>query len=151
MDLKVKLMMHYRHILLATDLSDQSDQVARRAQEIAQESKAKISIIYVMEHSPVAYGGEYSIPIDVNLQEALEKKAKDSLTKQAEKFGINPADQHLLSGSVKLAVIDTAEEIGADLIVVGTHSHTGLIALLGSRASSILNHAKGDVLVIRIK
>lgn len=143
-------MIDYKHILLATDLSGQSNLTGKRAREIADESKARLSVVYVMEHSPVAYGGEYSIPIDANLEESLEKKAKDSLAKLGSKFGIALNDQHLASGSVKLAVIDTAEEIKADLIVVGTHSHHGLDVILGSRASAILSHAKCDVLVIRI-
>lgn len=143
-------MLGYKNILLASDLSGHSDFVAKRAREIADDSKAELSVVYVMEHSPVAYGGEYSIPIDASLEESLEKKAKQSLSKLGKKFKIKDANQYLTSGSVKLAVIDTAEEIGADLIVIGTHSHTGLNAILGSRASSILNHSKCDVLVIRI-
>ncbi|MCB1827105.1 MAG: universal stress protein [Coxiellaceae bacterium] len=143
-------MKDYKHILLATDLSGQSDIVAKRAREIADESKAKLSVVYVMEHSPVAYGGEYSIPIDANLEESLEKKAESSLAKLGNKFNIASDNQHVSSGSVKLGVIDTAEEIKADLIVVGTHSHHGLEAILGSRASAILNHAKCDVLVVRV-
>lgn len=144
-------MISYKHILLATDLSTHSDVVAKRARELADESKARLSVVYVMEHYPVAYGGEYSIPIDASLEESLEKKAKESLAKLSQKISIASSDQHLASGSVRLAVVDTAEEVKADLIVIGTHSHTGLAALLGSRASSILNHAKCDVLVIRIR
>ena len=143
-------MKDYKHILLATDLSGHSDFIAKRAREIADESNAQLSAVYVMEHSPVAYGGEYSIPIDADLEESLEKKAKQSLTKLGDKYGIKKENQHLASGSIKLAVIDTAEEIGADLIVLGTHSHTGIDALLGSRASAILNHSKCDVLVVRV-
>lgn len=143
-------MTDYKHILLATDLSGHSDKIAQRAREIADESKARLSVVYVMEHSPVAYGGEYSIPIDANLEESLEQNADDSLAKLGAQYGIEGDDQHLASGSVKLAVIDTADEIGADLIVVGTHSHKGIDALLGSRASAILNHAKCDVLVVRV-
>lgn len=143
-------MKEYKHILLATDLSTQSDKIATRAREIADESNAQLSIVYVMEHSPVAYGGEYSIPIDVSLEESLEKKAHDSLAKLGAKYGIANKDQYVASGSVKLAVVDTADEVKADLIVIGTHSHHGLDAILGSRASAILNHAKCDVLVVRV-
>jgi hypothetical protein len=43
---------------------------------MAQESQAKLSIVYMMEHSPAAYGSECAIPIDANLEESLEKKPK---------------------------------------------------------------------------
>lgn len=144
-------MAKYKQILLASDLSAQSEYIAERAEKMAKDSNAKLSVIYVMEHSPVAYGGEYSIPIDFNLEETLEKQARESLSKLGEKFNIKPKDRHLESGSIKLAVIDTATEINADLIVVGTHGHHGLDVLLGSRANAILHNAKCDVLVVRVK
>jgi len=139
----------YQHMLLATDLSEHSDRLARYARKMADEFDAKLSVIYVMEYSPVAYGGEYSIPIDVSLETSLEKKAKDCLAKLGRKFNIKTADQHLGHGSVKLAITDLAQEQNVDLIIVGAHSHTGLDALLGSRASAILNHSKCNVLVVR--
>jgi len=144
-------MTDYNHILLATDLSDKSDYVAEQAKKMADKSSAKLSTIYVMEHSPAAYGGEFSIPIDANLEEILEKQARDTLAKLGKKYGIDAAHQHLANGSVKMAVAETAEEIKADLIIVGTHSHHGLDVLLGSRANAILHRAKCDVLVVRIK
>lgn len=142
-------MTEYKHILLATDLSNQTEKIAKKAQTISNNNNAKISAIYVMEHSPVAYGGEYSIPIDASLEESLEKKAQETLNKLGGKFGIAEKDLHIGNGSVKIAVTDLAIEIGADLIVIGTHSHHGLDAILGSRASAILNHAKCDVLVVQ--
>jgi universal stress protein A len=144
-------MTDYNHILLATDLSEKSDYVAEHAKKMAKESGAKLSIVYVMEHSPVAYGGEFSIPIDASLEEILEKQARDTLAKLSSKYEIDNAQQHLANGSVKMAVTETAEEIKADLIIVGTHSHHGLDVLLGSRANAILHRAKCDVLVVRIK
>lgn len=144
-------MTDYNHILLASDLSEQSEYVAQRANEMAKESNAKLSIVYVMEHSPVAYGGEYSIPLDADVEETLEKQARKSLAQLGSKFNIDLKNQYLASGSVKLAVIDTAEEVHADLIVVGTHGHHGLDVLLGSRANAILHSAKCDVLVVRVK
>ena len=144
-------MTDYNHILLATDLSEKSDYVAEHAKKMAKESGAKLSIVYVMDHSPVAYGGEFSIPIDASLEEILEKQARDTLAKLSSKYEIDNAQQHLANGSVKMAVTETAEEIKADLIIVGTHSHHGLDVLLGSRANAILHRAKCDVLVVRIK
>ena len=144
-------MLKYKNILLATDLSDNSHKVAERAHEIAKESNAKLNVIHVIEHSPVAYGGEFAIPIDVSLEKTIEENAKQALVKLGEEFNINTADQHLESGSVKLAVINCAEEISCDLIVVGTHGHHGIELLLGSRANAILHAAKCDVLIVRIQ
>ncbi len=144
-------MLHYKNILLATDLSDQGSQVAKAAADMAKETHATLSMVHVMEHSPVAYGGEFSIPIDVNLEQTLEAKAREQLEKLGAKYGVAEKNQHLESGSVKLSVCDLAEKIKADLIIVGTHGHHGFDILLGSRANAILHHAKCDVLVVRVK
>lgn len=144
-------MLKYQHILVAVDLSTVTDQVLSQAQDIAKESKATISLVHVMEHSPVAYGGEFSIPVDVNLEQSLEHEVRSEIQKLGERYGIPAERQFLETGSVKLAVTDLAHELHADLIVVGTHGHHGLDLLLGSRANAILHKAHCDVLVIRVK
>lgn len=141
----------YKHILLATDLSKHSDAVAKRAAAIAKTTSAKLSAIHVVMHTPIAYAGEFSIPIDAAFEITLEKQAKAQLAKLGRKYNIPQKSQKLGQGSVKLAVTDFAKTIKADLIVVGTHSHEGLDLLLGSQANAILHAAKCDVLVVRIK
>ena len=48
-------------------------------------------------------------------------------------------------------IVDSAKDLGVDLIVVGSHGKHGLGLLLGSTANGILHHAHCDVLTIRIK
>ncbi len=144
-------MLKYKHVLVAVDLSSVTNQVLARAQGIADESKASLSMVHVMEHSPVAYGGEFSIPIDVNLEQSLETEVRKEMQKLGAKYGIPEERQYLENGSVKLAVTDLAETLHADLIVTGTHGHHGLDILLGSRANAILHRAQCDVLVVRVQ
>lgn len=142
--------MAYEQILLAVDLSPVSEQVAEKAYAIAHAANANLSVIHVMEHSPVAYGGEFSIPIDVDLEHTLEQRAREQLAEIGERYNILKEHQYLKSGSVKLAVTDLAEAISADLLVVGTHGHQGLDILLGSRANAILHRAGCDVWVVKV-
>ena len=144
-------MLKYQHILVAVDLSPVTEQVLARAQEIAKDSKSLLSMVHVMEHSPVAYGGEFSIPVDMNLEQSLEQDVRKEMQKLGQKYGIAPEHQYLESGSVKLAVTDLAQTLHTDLIVTGTHGHHGFDVLLGSRANAILHRAQCDVLVIRIQ
>ena len=144
-------MLDLKHVLLATDLSEQCDQVAQAAFDIAKTCNATLSIVHVMEHSPIAYGGEFSIPIDVNLEQTLETHAREGLATLADKYNIPENNQHIESGSVKLGVVELAIELKVDLIVVGTHGHHGMDLLLGSRANAILHSTKCDVWVVRIK
>lgn len=141
----------YKHILLATDLSERSNAVAKRAMDIVKITGAKVSIIHVVAHTAIAYAGEFSIPIDVEFENTLNKQAKSQLAKLSKKYDIPAKSQYIAEGSIKFAVTDLAKKIKADLIIVGTHSHTGLDFLLGSQANAILHAAPCDVWVIKTK
>lgn len=139
----------YKHILLATDLSEHATEIAKRAHDIAKLMHATLSLGHVLAYTPIAYAGEFSIPLDAEFEIRLEKEAKSQLAKLGKKYDVEKEHQYLVKGSVKLAVTDLAESIKADLIVVGTHSHEGIDKLLGSQANAILHAAKCDVWVIR--
>ena len=141
----------YKHVLLATDLSTPGKRVAKRATDIAKSLHAKLSIVHVFAHAPVAYAGEFSIPIDAEFELSLKHAAMKRLTKFAKTHHIPGKMTYLKEGSVKGAVIGLAKKIRADLIIVGERSHDALGAILGSQASAILHAAHCDVWVIRIK
>lgn len=141
----------YKNILLATDLSDHCDYVAKRAAAIAHTTHAKLNIIHVLAYTPIAYAGEFSIPVDAELELTMEKQAKAQLSRLGKKYDVAKEDQHIAQGSVKLAVTELAKKINADLLIVGTHGHEGFDLLLGSQANAILHAAKCDVWVVRIK
>lgn len=144
-------MLKYKHILLATDLSANAEKIAQHAKMISENSShAKISIVHVVEHTPIVYGGgEFSIPLDINLEEVLKENAKQALAHLAKKIDVNEKDQYIEMGSIKNSIIHLAEKIGVDLIVVGTHKHHGLEKLLGSTANAVLHGAACDVWTIR--
>lgn len=144
-------MLKYKNVLVTADFSDASKMVTDKAQEIGKETGANLHIIHVIEHSAVAYGGEFAIPLDANLEQSIEDNAATALGKIAEQLGIPEDRRYMEAGSVKYAVTEKAKEINADLIIVGTHGHHGLDLLLGSRANAILHGAKCDVLVVKIK
>jgi universal stress protein A len=151
MDKRETTMLNYQHILLTTDLSQDTMKVVERTRDIAKRSNAKISVVHVLEYTPIVYGsGEFTIPLDVNIEETLRKRAEEALSDVAKQLGVLPADQYIEVGSIKKTVISLADEIKADLIVVGTHGRHGVEALLGATANAILHNAKCDVLAVRI-
>src|SRR3990167_3694895 len=141
--------MKYRNILLATDLSGNSKKAAERARIIADNCQAQLHIVHVIEHSPIAFGGEFSIPMDIHLEQTIEQTASQALAKKGYQLNISSDHQHLLNGTVKHQVLELAEKLRIDLIVVGTHGHHGFDILLGSRANAILHGATCDVLAVR--
>ncbi len=144
-------MLKYKHVLLATDLSANSNDVADSAKKMASGSHTKLSIVHVVEQSPIAYGGEFSVPVDANLEETIEHQAGEALSDLAKQLKVPQDRIHLKVGSVKNEVGKLADEIEADCIVVGTHGRHGIELLLGSNANAILHVAKCDVLAVRVQ
>ncbi|SPY78283.1 Universal stress protein F [Providencia rustigianii] len=79
---------------------------------------------------------------------ALAMKALEEVLKDI-KIADKQINCKISIGSAKDEILDYAEEINADLIVVGSHHPSTSTYLLGSTASAIVRHAKTSVFVVR--
>lgn len=144
-------MLQYKHILIATDLSQYTDKVADHAFALAKLAKANISLVHVVEHTPIVYGGgEFSIPLDINLEEALRENATQALRVLGKRLEIPEQNQFVETGSIKRSIVELAEKLGVDLIVLGAHGKHGIEKILGSSANAVMHAAKCDVLTVRV-
>ena len=143
-------MTHYSHILLATDFSPGSEQVAERALRLADDSKAKLTLLHVVEFQGITYNPEFPMPDDLELEKYLIESAKKRLQELAEKLGRADAERRVEAGPAKYEICRLAEENNVDLIVVGSHGRRGLQLLLGSTANGVLHMAPCDVLAVRV-
>ncbi|WP_251366248.1 hypothetical protein [Coxiella-like endosymbiont of Rhipicephalus sanguineus] len=57
-----------------------------------------MNAVHVIEHSPAAYGGEFSIAINVDLEQTIEAHASKALAKFCKEVNILPERQYTLSG-----------------------------------------------------
>ncbi len=145
-------MENYKHILLAVDFFEQGDVVARKAQALATQNQAKLSIVHVVDSLPVvdsSYGTE--IPFNLDLTAELMAQAKEKMYELAKKLKIPSEQSWLEMGSSSSEIVRVAEENAVDLIVIGSHGRHGLALLLGSTANSVLHHASCDVLAVRLR
>jgi len=137
----------YSNILLAVDLSDDSEEVARKAAAIS--SGASLHVIHVIEPLSFAYGGD--IPMDFSgIQDEIHQQATQQLKGFGDKHGIAAESQHIVLGRPEVEIHALADELGADLIVVGSHGRYGLALLMGSTANGVLHGATCDVLAVRV-
>ena len=140
----------YNHILLAIDLHPSCDGPAvARATEIAKEFGAKLSVIHAIEHLN-AYGVAQAYPTVVDLEQQMLKEAAEEMAKWGKRFQIPLENQYVKIGSPKMAILDMANTLHADLVVVGSHGRHGISLLLGSTANAVLHHAACDVLAVRV-
>lgn len=140
-------MKNYRRILVAIDVYSEYDQVLKRALSVAQDAK-QLSVVFVT--LPTTYFQPYISGVGGDYVADIHTQAKSRLDDIAKKNDIPNEQFYLPIGSPAEEIHTLADEIKADLIVIGTHGRSGLKLLLGSTANSVLHGAKQDVLAVRI-
>jgi nucleotide-binding universal stress UspA family protein len=145
-----------KKILVPIDFSENSMKALDNAIYMAKLSKAGITLIHnteVVMADPNP--GGYFAP-SLNNYAAFEKdmfeNAKNHLKKLAEKIEKKnkiKVTSITTSGWIREQILNTAEKIKADIIVMGTHGTKGLREfIMGSNAFRIVNEAKCPVLSI---
>ncbi len=136
----------YQRVLLATDFHH--DSMAQKAKVLCDLFGAELHLINV-----IADGAALSammIP-SLEIEEAIEQQARQKLTTLADKLSIPDGRQHLYHGIPKVSILDCANTIEADLIIVGKHGHHAIQDLIiGSTANALLHYAKQDILVMHV-
>lgn len=139
----------YKRILLAVDLTEETSRVAQRATALGKAFDAELHVMHVIEPLSLAYGGD--IPMDLSsVQEQIHEQAKSHLAEFSVALSIPAERQHLIFGRPEAEIHRVAEELEADLIVVGSHGRHGIALLLGSTANGVLHGANTDVLAVRV-
>lgn len=140
----------YENILLAVDLGGGTKEVAERARQLAQLHGARISVLHVVEYIPVEPMGEAILPA-VNLEDELVKTARLRLADLLSEMGMEVSDHEVVVGSVKSEIVRRAQDMHADLIVIGSHERHGLGVLLNFAEDTVLHASPCDVLAVRIR
>ncbi|AMX02648.1 universal stress protein [Microbulbifer thermotolerans] len=140
----------YKRILVGLDLSEESSQILEKAGEISRAFAAEVSLAHVIEPLTFAYGGD--IPMDLSeVQEQLQTQAREQLSKAAQRLDVPTERQHVILGQPATEIHRLADELEADLIIIGSHGRHGLALLLGSTANGVLHGAGCDVLAVRVQ
>jgi len=140
----------YKKLLVAIDLSNESSRVIARALELADDNSDRLHLIHVVEPVAAAYPIDaYAINIS-KMQEEAVQIATERLADQAKKFKVAAERQHIMLGSAAIEIRSKAEELGSDLIVIGSHGRSGWKLLLGSTANKVLHGAHCDILTVRV-
>lgn len=140
-------------ILAGADVSIPSDQAIDRAAALAAQHGAKLILVHAMANDQVAHDEDNDVVQKLGeVSAAMAAEVAKRLRARLEQLRAQGIDAELASvtGAPGEVVAQLAREHAAELIVVGTHGHTGISRfLLGSVATAILRHAPCDVLVTR--
>jgi nucleotide-binding universal stress UspA family protein len=141
-------------ILLATYGSDGTEFAAHTAIRLANSADCELHLVYV-ERLP---GYPACVPISARhleweLHEDAERAGLETLwelDRNVRIAGGTVAGAHLRIGEVAEEVVDLAEELEADMIVVGTRGRSVIgRALMGNVSDSLIRHASCPVVVAR--
>ncbi|MDP6374487.1 MAG: universal stress protein [Pseudomonadales bacterium] len=139
----------YRRILLAVDLTEESNAVAERATALAEAFKAELHVVHVIEPLSLAYGGD--IPMDLSsVQDQIHEQAKSHLAEFCKNLDVLPERRYLIFGRPESEIHRVAESREVDAIVIGSHGRHGIALLLGSTANGVLHGATCDVIAVRV-
>lgn len=145
-------MSDYNNILVAIDMFEGAEQVIRKAMELAKPAQAKVHLLHVVEYLPPIGIGDDTLPspgwmID---EDELVNTAAKRLKAWVDEHAFQVSSQEVLAGIAKHDIVRSAQQRGADLIVIGSHGRHGIRHLLGATADAVLHHASCDVLAVRI-
>ena len=141
--------MAYKRLLVAIDLGIASDKIAVKAATMARTQHAEIHILHIVEPLSLTYGADLQLDTSA-LQPEINEQAEVHLTELAENLSIPKQHCHLASGRPEKEIPAVAREIGADLIVLGSHGRWGLELLLGTTTDGVVSAADCDVLAVRV-
>jgi nucleotide-binding universal stress UspA family protein len=145
-------------ILVATDFSPSADAAATLAQPIAKAMGAEVIVLHVLDLAPIiaagstpTLAGAHLAPdVAAELLDQLRSNAAYRLAREAERYP--RATTLIVEGAPQTAIVESAVDLHADLIVMGTQGRGGLPrVLLGSVAEYVVRHSPVPVLTVRLR
>ncbi|MBC8950181.1 MULTISPECIES: universal stress protein [Xenorhabdus] len=141
----------YKTILVPVDISEEdlTNKAVDCALKIARETGAKLHFLHVLPISSAiinAYALGY-----MEIKDKATIKAERDLKKLVDSIELpnRQLSYSIAFGSPRDEITATADEIGADLIVIGSRRPNITTHLLGSNSAGVVRYAKTSVLVVR--
>ncbi|MHA3115510.1 universal stress protein [Acinetobacter sp. ANC 4635] len=145
--------MAYKHILVPVDGSETSLAAVKQASSIAKAFSSKVTAVCVLAVDPFVavefvntdqFINDYVAKAKEEIQEILEQ-AKALFAQE----GVTAETQILEGQTIHKEIVEATKELGADLIVIGSHGRKGIKKLfLGSVTQAILSESTVPVLVV---
>lgn len=149
-----------KKVLIAVDFDPSAQNVAESGYELATSMNAQLTLLHVvsdatyyssLNYSPILGFDSFS-NLDIVQTEAvddLKNAAQDYLGKMKRHLGGETIATIIKDGDFGDSILETAQEIHADIIVMGTHSRKGLDKILmGSVAEKVLRKSSIPLFII---
>lgn len=143
----------FKHIIVPVDGSATSLAAIDKAGALARAFGATVTAIFVIDPYPfTGIGADFAYGQDqyLNAARAEASSAIEAANERLKQAGVAAETKVVEAHAVWRGILESAEAVGADLIVMGSHGRRGLEKLvLGSVAQSVLSHTRINTLVVR--
>ncbi|GGO87334.1 hypothetical protein GCM10011348_40280 [Marinobacterium nitratireducens] len=153
-----------KHILYASDLGENSRPAFRMAVKLASEHHAKITFLHVIEAMSPSAEAVIETYFEPKVLEEMRRSGTEQLKSQmvgriesfwteelpeGVEFPQGKPDVRVEKGNVEEMILKSAGDIDADIIVMGTRTHSALSKMfLGSSAQRVMQHSDRPVLIV---
>lgn len=143
-----------KKIILATDFSNVSKDAGKRAVFLAKAYKAELMVLHVLDVNAWSFPSYYFFTVEgfdklAENQEQVRRQGKDALKELVGSLELE-VESIFTEGDPGHEIVRVADERKADLIILGTHGHTGWKRFtIGSVVEFVVKHAHCAVFAIR--
>ncbi|WP_342076684.1 universal stress protein [Yoonia sp. SS1-5] len=137
----------FSKVLVPVDVSltDETQRQLQAAKTLTAPWNSDLHVVTVVPNVGMAIVGSY---FDDDFEAKSKSAVQVALDEAVNAAGLS-ANTYALTGTVYDKVIDLADKLAIDLILIGAHQPALRDYLLGSNAARVVRHAKTSVLVLR--
>jgi len=151
-----------KKILIAIDYNPTAQNIAEIGYSLAKSMNAEITLLHVvadytyyssLDYSPIMGFDSFSNlgVLQTNTVVELQNAARDYLEKTKKFLGDESIKAMIKDGDAGDAILETAKELGTNIIVMGSHSRRGLEKILmGSVAEKVLRRSTVPLFIIPV-
>ncbi len=143
----------FSRIVVGTNGSATAQKAVERALDLARQGDASVHLVIAYKTSALVGGDAWfpakNLEAHDRAEDAVEKAAHELLAEAAADAQEVKIETHVIRGTPDDVVVNVAEEVGADLIVVGSKGMHGAHRLIGSVPNAIAHHAPCDVMIVK--
>ena len=153
-----------KRILIALDYDPSAEKIAEAGYALASSLGASVILLHVISDASAYSALNYSPVMGFDsfnnlglletgtMEELLNTTAQEYLDKSKQHLGDESIETVVKDGDFGKSILDTATEMNVDIIVMGTHSRSGLDKILmGSVAEKVLHHSSIPLYFIPVR
>ena len=142
---KVKKLNFNNVILVPTDFSEVCENAVAHTLEVAKNINFKVTLLHIINKDTQVYLADNKLSVD-----SIEQKLKEQSSSFSKEYGIE-VNYLIKEGKLFKQVEKAVKEIGANMVVLGTHGKVGFQKITGSYALKVISRTSVPTIVVQKK